>query len=122
VSVLTNIACPAQAGNHIGCYEVGSGGITCPEYREHIKVSTFREEGSTKLVDMAGIVTRIFTLRWEISSCREHLREVSRGHSSYEERAIRTMEVSQISEGLNIGLRPNSIGSTVSVQPYLKQD
>jgi len=65
------------------------------EVAQHIEVPTFREEGSTKLVDMAGIVTRIFTLPREISRCREHLREVSRGHSSYEERAIRTMEVSQ---------------------------
>jgi len=86
------------------------------------EVPTFRKGGSTKIVDVSAIDTRIFILPREISSCREHLREVSRGHSSYEKRAIRTMEVSQISEGLNIGLRPNSIGSTVLVQPYLKQD
>jgi hypothetical protein len=59
------------------------------------EVPTSRKGGSTKIVDVAAIGTRIFTLPREISRCREHPREVSRGHSSYEERAIRTMEDSQ---------------------------
>ncbi|WP_162419619.1 hypothetical protein, partial [Cyclobacterium roseum] len=33
--------------------------------------------------------------------------EVSRGHNSYRERAVRATEVSLGSEGLNAGLRPN---------------
>ncbi|PZX46941.1 hypothetical protein LV85_04166, partial [Algoriphagus chordae] len=46
-------------------------------------------------VDPVDIEGRNMLLPGEISGCREHLREVSRSHSSYEERAIRTMEVSQ---------------------------
>ncbi len=91
------------------------------EVAHHSEVPTFRKEGSTELVDMAGIGTRIFTLPREISGCREHPREVSRGHSSYRERAVRATEVSLGSEGLNIGLCPNLMGSTVLGQPHLKQ-
>lgn len=77
------------------------------EVTQHTEVLTFRKEGSAKIVDMAGIGTRIFTLPREVSGCREHLREVSRGRSSCRKRAVRATEVSLGSEGLNIGLRPN---------------
>ena len=59
------------------------------------EVPTFPMGGSTKIVDVAEIGTRIFVLPREISRRLERPREVSRSHSSYEERAIRTMEVSQ---------------------------
>ncbi|WP_164675204.1 hypothetical protein [Anditalea andensis] len=81
------------------------------EVTHHAEVQTFRKGGSTEVVDMAEIDTRIFTLPREVFGCREHLREVSRGHSSCRQRAVRATEVSLGSEGLNIGLRPNSIGS-----------
>ena len=38
-----------------------------------------------EIVDVAGIDTRIFALPREVSRCREHRREVSRGHSTDQE-------------------------------------
>jgi hypothetical protein len=94
------------------------------EVPQHTEVQTFRKEGSAEIVDMAGIGTRIFTLPREISGCRVHQREVSRSHSSWWQRAdtarIRS-EDSPANEGLNIGFRPNSMGSTVLVQPHFKR-
>jgi len=43
--------------------------------------------GSSEIVDVAGIDTRIVTLPREVSRCRVHQREVSRGHSSCRKRA-----------------------------------
>jgi hypothetical protein len=61
------------------------------EVAQHTEVQTFRKKESTEIVDRTGIGIRVFILPREISGCREHLREVSRGHSNYEERAIRAM-------------------------------
>src|SRR5690606_15282280 len=91
------------------------------EVPQHTEVQTFRKAGNAKVVDMAGIGTRIFILPREVSGCREHLREVSRRRSSIRKRAVRSTEVSLGSEGLNIGLRPNSMGSARLAQPYLKR-
>jgi len=54
------------------------------------------------MVNAAAIGARIFILPREVSGCREHLREVSRGHSSYWKQALKYREVLQGSEGLNI--------------------
>ncbi|WP_339756835.1 hypothetical protein [Algoriphagus aquimarinus] len=54
------------------------------------------------MVDPVDIEGRNMLLPGEISGCREHLREVSRGHSNYRKRAVNTTEVSLDNEGLNV--------------------
>ncbi|WP_146613774.1 hypothetical protein [Algoriphagus yeomjeoni] len=57
----------------------------------------------TEIVDVAGIHTRIFILPGEISGCREHLREVSRGHSSQQDLSfVNTKEFSRVDKGPNV--------------------
>lgn len=80
MSVLTNTP---EHGSAKGAHAVPYTEATrSDEVTQHTEVPAFRKEGSTKVVDRAGIGTRIFTLPREISRCLEHPREVSRGHSS----------------------------------------
>ena len=88
--------------------ELDTEAMRSDEVTHAAEVPTSRKGGSTKIVDVAAIDTRILILPREISGRLERPREVSRGHSSYRERAVNTTEVSLDNEGLNIESHPNS--------------